>query len=49
MKYGKWQGPIANGRKIRDLKQRVKSKRNITGDMNIWQAVNMHSGNCDRK
>ena len=49
MKYGKWQGPNANGRKIRDMKKRVNNKRNIIVDMIIWQAVNMHSGNYDRK
>ena len=35
MKYGKWQGTMASGSKIWDVKWRVKSKGNITGGMNV--------------
>ena len=42
MKYGKWQGSMASGSKIWDVKLSVKSKRNITNSMNIWKSVILH-------
>ena len=42
MKYGKWQGTIASGSKIWDVKRSVKSKQNITNSMNIWKSVILH-------